>query len=48
MGLQRIIRHTPRAEPFKTPWMRIASLKYSEQVGVKRQALGSNGEIKRL
>jgi hypothetical protein len=32
-------------DPFQKPYLRIAMRAYSEQVGVKRQARGSSGEI---
>ena len=42
------MRRTPIQPPFIGPYISIASYAYVEQVGVKRQADGSSGEINRL
>ena len=44
-GWQRAMRFTPSQPPFKTPYLRIASKVYCEQVGVKRHAGGVSGEM---
>ncbi len=44
-GLQREIRFIASQPPFNTPYFLIASVAYAEQVGVKRQEDGSQGEI---
>ncbi len=43
-GWQRKSLETVRAKPFPAPNLRIAKREYSEQVGEKRQALGSQGD----
>ena len=47
-GWHRRTRLTVSHKPFKKPCLENASTEYSEQVGVKRQAGGSRGEIQRL
>ena len=44
-GLQRNMRHMASARPFIGPCFFIASLAYSEQVGVKRHDGGVYGEM---
>ena len=44
-GLQRRIRQMARPVPFRAPYFVIASQAYWEQVGVKRQRAGKQGEI---
>jgi hypothetical protein len=47
-GWHRRIRLTVSHKPFKKPCLKNASAEYSEQLGVKRQAGGSMGDIHRL
>ena len=47
-GLQRRMRQAPSSVPRKAPCFWIASMVYLEQLGVKRQEGGKNGDRKRL
>jgi hypothetical protein len=47
-GWQRRIRHNAFNPPRTTPNLSIASIAYSEHVGVKRHAGGNIGEIAHL
>jgi len=40
-----MILRAARAEPFNAPYFLIASIAYSEQVGVNLQLEGKNGDI---
>src|SRR5688572_6338015 len=47
-GWQRISRRNASHDPLSAPCLLIAPIAYTEQVGSKRQAGGSSGEINRL
>lgn len=44
-GWHLLRRTMPSQKPLGTPWISMACRMYSEQVGWKRQAEGSHGEI---